>query len=111
MQKSKLLLLPRPTSLQSESGFPTKLGEYLASGTPIVVTNTGEIASFLTNRENAIIVEPDNQVLFADNVIEVLDNYEKYNQMGLKGMQVAQQYFSYKTQGKVLNNFLKNFNS
>jgi len=111
MQKSKLLLLPRPTSLQSESGFPTKLGEYLASGTIVLITNTGEIASFLKDMENAIIVDPDNPELFAEKVIEILDNYDLYSQLGIKGMQVAQQHFSYKTQGKVLNDFLLNFNS
>jgi glycosyltransferase involved in cell wall biosynthesis len=110
MQSSKLLLLPRPTSLQSESGFPTKLGEYLASGTPVVVTNTGEISYFLKNKVNAIIVEPDNPKVFAEKVIEVLGNQELYNQLEAKGIQVAEEHFSYKTQGKVLNDFLINFN-
>jgi len=40
---AKILCLARPNNKQAEGGFPTKLGEYLASGVPIVVTNIGEI--------------------------------------------------------------------
>ena len=40
-----LLVLPRPASRQAQGGFPTKLGEYLATGRPVVTTSVGDIAA------------------------------------------------------------------
>ena len=40
---AKILVLPRPDSLQAQNGFPTKLGEYLATANPTLVTGVGEI--------------------------------------------------------------------
>ena len=41
------LVLAKPTSAQAETCFPTKLGENLSTGNPIVVTRTGEIPLYL----------------------------------------------------------------
>src|SRR5262249_1079550 len=40
---ARALALARPSSAQAAAGFPTKLGEYLATGNPVVITCTGEI--------------------------------------------------------------------
>jgi glycosyltransferase involved in cell wall biosynthesis len=43
LQHASLLVLPRPESKQAQGGFPTKLGEYLATGNPVCSTRVGEI--------------------------------------------------------------------
>lgn len=43
-------LISTPRFYES-GGFPTKLGEYLASGNPVLITRVGEIANFLTETE------------------------------------------------------------
>lgn len=106
MSESKLLLLSRPKNLQSESGFPTKLGEYLMSSTPVVITNTGEISRFLSNKENAFVCEANNVNSFANTVIFALKNYDLSLNVGIKGKNTALKHFSYKSQGKELNKFL-----
>jgi glycosyltransferase involved in cell wall biosynthesis len=45
LKNAELAVLPRPDSRQARGGFPTKLGEYLASGTPVCVTSVGETRS------------------------------------------------------------------
>jgi len=47
---STLLALARPTSQQADAGLPTKLGEYLAVGRPVVVTRTSDVAAYLSDR-------------------------------------------------------------
>lgn len=32
-------------------GFPTKLGEYMLSGTPVVATNVGEISKYVVDKK------------------------------------------------------------
>lgn len=55
-------------------GFPTKLGEYLASGTPVVATSAGEIDIYLTNRKNAFLSKPGDIVDISSNLIFVHKN-------------------------------------
>src|SRR5690606_3427017 len=46
IQDADLLVLPRPDSKQAQGGFPTKLGEYLATGNPVVATRVGELPDY-----------------------------------------------------------------
>lgn len=92
--------------MQSESGFPTKLGEYLMSRTPVVVTDTGEISKFLYDNRNAFVCEAGNANKFAEKVISALTNYEQAKIVGLEGRKTALEHFSYKKQGEKLSAFL-----
>jgi glycosyltransferase involved in cell wall biosynthesis len=106
---STLLVLPRPSSTQADGGFPTKLGEYLASGVPTVITRTGEIPMYLKDNLNSFLVEPDNSELFAERVIFALKNIELAKIIGLNGRNVAYNTFSYKVQGRILDDFLESY--
>ena len=105
LSNAKLLCLARPSSLQSKGGFPTKLGEYLSTGHPVVVTAVGDIPSYL-DRTNSFIVEPDNNKLFGEAMNEILEDYEKASMIGLKGREVAMSNFNYKVQGDRLHQFM-----
>jgi glycosyltransferase involved in cell wall biosynthesis len=98
---SDLLVLARPNSSQAKAGFPTKLGEYLASKKPVVITRTGEIAKYLVDNENAYVVEPDNNESFAKKIIYALQD-PKANSIGLNGFLVADANFNYKAYKKKL---------
>lgn len=93
---AKVLALARPHSIQAEYGFPTKLGEYLLSGNPVVVTNVGDIGLFLKNGESAYLVEPDNVVEFAFQLDKALSTIEA-NEIGLKGRIIAMTCFTVET--------------
>jgi glycosyltransferase involved in cell wall biosynthesis len=103
---AKALLLPRPSSKRAEGGFPTKLGEYLASGVPAVVTNVGEISSYLEDGINAYIVKPDNAKLFAEKILFVLENPKESKEVGLNGQKVANKKFNYLNQAKEMLSFI-----
>ena len=102
---AKALALARPSSLQSTGGFPTKLGEYLSTGNPVIVTKVGDIPNYLNN-DNAFIVEPDDNRAFADAIVRVFENYDVAMQVGAKGMAVANTVFNAKVQAERLNVFL-----
>jgi len=46
MLESYILVLARPDNTLALGGFPTKLGEYLATGIPVLVTAVGDIPLF-----------------------------------------------------------------
>ncbi len=104
---AKALLLARPTSLQSSGGFPTKLGEYLSTGKPVIVTDVGEIGNYIVDGENGFIVEPDNNSLFAKKIIWVINNYNQAIKVGIGGKKLVSDIFSSKVQSKRLEVYLK----
>lgn len=103
---AKILCLARPSSLQSAGGFPTKLGEYLCTGNPVVVTAVGDIPDFL-NSTNSFIVEPDNNKVFGDEIIKVLDNYEYAKRVAIRGEKTAKENFDGRVQAVRLVEFFK----
>lgn len=102
---ARALALARPSSLQSTGGFPTKLGEYLSTGNPVIVTKVGDIPKYL-NESNAFIVEPDDNQVFADAIFRLFSNYEESLKIGTRGKEVASTVFNAKIQSKRLNEFL-----
>jgi glycosyltransferase involved in cell wall biosynthesis len=108
---ASILVLARPSSLQSHGGFPTKLGEYLSTGNPVIVTKVGEIAQFLTDGENAFLVEPDNVEAFASKMEFVINNPEIAKKVGQKGKDVVLKEFNYKTQARKIIEFIQSINN
>jgi len=98
---SQILVLSRPDNKQAEGGFPTKLGEYLATGNIVVVTNVGEIKDFLTDNKNALIAEPNSALKFAQKVKEALTS-ERREEIGLEGKKLVYNEFNYLTQASIL---------
>lgn len=103
---ARILALARPNNIQAKYGFPTKLGEYLATGKPVVVTSVGEIGEFLEDGVNCRIAEPDNFRDFADKLSWVMDNYETAINIGAKGRELTQNAFSSIKQCKVALSFM-----
>jgi glycosyltransferase involved in cell wall biosynthesis len=102
------LVLARPDNVQAKGGFPTKLGEYLATGRPVIVTKVGEIPAYLTDNENAFLAEPGSVDSFAQKMVEVIENPAKANQVGLNGRKFVYDVFNYKVQSNRIIQFLKN---
>lgn len=104
---ASLLVLARPSSLQSEGGFPTKLGEYLATGNPVVVTRVGEIPDYLTDGVTAFLSSPDSAEAFAKKIDYALSNPFLAQKIGLAGREVALNIFNYRMQSKKIIDFIE----
>jgi glycosyltransferase involved in cell wall biosynthesis len=105
LMNSDILAMARPDTKQAEGGFPTKLGEYLATGKPVCVTNVGEICNYLKNNESAFISDPDSVESFTDAILRALKS-ENAKQIGLNGRNVALKHFNKEIQAKMLVDFL-----
>ena len=93
--RSDLLVLSRPDNNQAKAGFPTKLGEYLASKKPVIITKTGEISKYLIDNESAYLVEADDNESFAEKIIFALNDPNAF-EIGSNGYKVANTNFNYK---------------
>jgi glycosyltransferase involved in cell wall biosynthesis len=104
---AEMLLLPRPDSKQAMGGFPTKLGEYLASGNPVCATKVGEIPDYLVDNESAFLAQPGDIQSFVYAMERALANFTIAKSVGENGRKVAEKYFNMDTQASDLFEFIK----
>ena len=97
---ARMLALARPDNEQAKYGFPTKLGEYLATGKPVVVTDVGEIGLFLKDLYHCRLAQPDNPSDFA--------HYSEAQEIGKRGKELTEEAFSSKWQCEVALEFMNN---
>ena len=86
---AEMLVLARPDNIQAKYGFPTKLGEYLLSGRPVVLTDVGNISDFLSDRKSAYIALPGNITSISDKMKEVSEHVRDSEQVARRGKEVA----------------------
>ena len=101
---AKIVALARPDSLQARCGFPTKLGEYLLSGNPVVVTRVGDIPLFLEDRKTALLSNQRDPKDFAEKLLWALDHEKEAEAIGQAGREVALHHFNYKTETEKIVN-------
>lgn len=94
LKNAEILALNRPNNEQAKYGFPTKLGEYLLTENPVVVTTVGDIPLFLTDGESALLSPPDNPYEFAEKLSWVANHPEEAKIIGVNGAKVAMRKFN-----------------
>lgn len=94
LKNATLLALDRPNNLQAQYGFPTKLGEYLLTANPVVLTNVGNIPNFLKDMESALIADPDNPQAFAKKMNWAIEHPQEAKIIGFNGKKVAERFFN-----------------
>lgn len=106
LTNAEILALERPNSIQNTYGFPTKLGEYLLTGNPVVITKVGDIPLFLTDKESALMSDCGDIDTFAANMLWAIQNPQKAKEIGEKGRIVAREKFNYLKESKKIIDFI-----
>ncbi|MBN1186226.1 MAG: glycosyltransferase [Bacteroidales bacterium] len=103
---SNVLLMTRNATDFANAGFPYKLGEYLASGNPVICTKVSDVELYIKDKESAYLIAPDS----CDELFEALDyiynNQEEAKNVGFKGRQIAFEYFNPETNSKIFYTLL-----
>ena len=96
LSQCKILTLTRPNIIQTQAGFPTKLGEYFASGKQILVTNFGDISRYFIPMKEIVTAECSNINDISDKLKWMLQHPEESEQIRKAGYLKAKQLLSYK---------------
>ena len=102
-----LTIIYKSDNLQTRNCFPTKLGEMLINGIPVITTTVGDSNLYLKNGVSAYIFEPDDEDMLIRYIREVFESPQKARQIGFKGKMVAEKFFSPYFQGKRLSTFFQ----
>jgi glycosyltransferase involved in cell wall biosynthesis len=89
--KSDCLIMTPQKDFDS-GGFPTKLGEFLATGKPVICSKVSEIPYYLDNN-SAILVEPQNHEELTKTILSVIKDYQSFIRIGENGKKVAMNCF------------------
>jgi len=103
--EASVLVIPLFDDVQSNARFSTKLGEYLASGRPVVTNSVGEIPNYLHDGFSACITPPGDVRAFAEAICALLNSHEKAKMIGMHGRTVAEKQFDYSNYGTKLCEF------
>jgi glycosyltransferase involved in cell wall biosynthesis len=107
LNRSSILVMPRPKSHQSDYGFPTKLVEYLSTGIPVIATKVGEIPDYLTDKQDAFLVEPGDIQALSNAISYVLDHRDEANSVGMRGRDLVKKEFNYVRQTNKIIAFME----
>lgn len=108
LMHSLLLVSSQPDTVRANGGFPTKLGEYLCAGTPTVMTDSGEISTYVKDAEQLWLVRPESVEEYAEKLIMIIGNYSEALAVAGRGRAYVMKNCSGVVVGKGLIDFLSN---
>ena len=91
----------------AHAGFPFKLGEFLATGKPVIASRVSDVDRFLVHGHNAMLVRAGSGTEICDAAEFLMENPESAAAIGARGREVAKSVFDYKQQGKALLEFIE----
>lgn len=97
LSECEILTLTRPAMIQTLAGFPTKLGEYFASGKKVLVTNFGDIEKYFRNQEELVIAQSGNVEDIAKKIKWIIQNGPQAELVTQQGYKKAKQMLEYKS--------------
>ncbi len=108
LSDADVLCMTRLNTQYANAGFPFKVGEYLATGNPVIVTNVSDVSFYLEDNVDAKIVEPENSDALLKALISITGNFQKAKVMGQNGREKFLKYFNYTGNGDKLLNIMQN---
>lgn len=81
-------------------GTPVSLIEAQAAGIPIVTTEVGGVRDIVQDGKTGFVIPVDNQDLFIERLLELVENEKKREKMSQNGWVYVQEKFHYKTLAK-----------
>lgn len=106
MKHASVSVINKPVNDQNLYNFPTKIGEYLRCGVPIVIgAEKMELLEYLANYDNAIITSPNNVDGLRDGIVHILQDVKLSKKLSKQGIITAKRQFSYKIHGARLFKF------
>lgn len=77
-------------------GTPLTLIEAMAAGKPVIATNVGGVQDIVIDGYNGVLVPPNEPEIFADRLLELLQDMEMRNKFARTGRNFVKEKFHYR---------------
>lgn len=109
LTKSDFSILLRPITRYSTAGFPSKVIESLAAGTPVITNITSDLGRYLQDGVDCIIIKEYSEASVASALIRALNlNEAEHNKLKTNSQKTAIKKFSPKSYVENIKFFLEN---
>ena len=106
LSNATILVTSQPDTKRAEGGFPTKMGEYMMSRVPMIVTDVGEIKNYVQDGVTTYMVPPCNPNAYANKIDYILTHEEESYEVVKRAYDMATNQFSSEIATKELVSFL-----
>jgi len=106
LHSADILCMTRIDSLYAQAGFPFKLGEYLATGKPVIATDVSDVKYYLDDKVDVVIAKPSNTQSLISSLKYLICDADKRNKIGVNGYNKCRKFFNPKINSQALFDFL-----
>lgn len=106
LYKSSILINPRQKSNWADAGFPTKIGEYFATKSPVISTRVGDLINYLEDKHNIVFATPNNPESLAEAIQFLFKNNKVAQSIGQEGYNWAKSNLEYRQNSKKVLEFI-----
>jgi glycosyltransferase involved in cell wall biosynthesis len=103
----KILAITRPKNIQTQAGFPTKMGEYMALKKPVLATDFGEVETYFSDNKEIVIAKCGDTISIASKIKWMVENEDLIKTIAINGYKKANELFEYKTSMAKIINFIQ----
>ncbi|MFL5735299.1 MAG: glycosyltransferase family 4 protein [Chloroflexia bacterium] len=96
----QVLIIPRPSHRAVEVAFPTKFGEYIALGKPIIVCDVDETARLVQQHSCGLVSQPNPEALAESIRAASRLSHIELRRLGLNARALAEREFSWEHIGR-----------
>ena len=107
LANADVLVMSRVDSIYANSGFPFKLGEYLATKNTVIATKVSDVPNYLTDNINSLLAEPSSVSSLMEKMEYAVNNPNILDEIGKNGWELCTIKFNPKKNGKQLSVFMQ----
>ena len=85
---------------------PMLLASYMASGSPVLVSDVSDNGMYIKDGLNGFIIPPNDRPALQNKLQEIMNRRAELADIGKRGRETALEHFHYARYGKVLSDFL-----
>jgi glycosyltransferase involved in cell wall biosynthesis len=102
MSACDVCLVPHARTTHTETTVPHKLFQYMATGTPVVVTDLDPLARVVEDADAGVVVPPEDPAAMADALADLASDPERRRQLGANGRRAVEETYNWERDGRRL---------
>lgn len=99
-----VLLMPRSSHILDRCEFPGRLGDFLASGRPIVINKAGDAWKIIEKSQSGLVAKVDDPDDFSEKIVQILNDRRLNNRLSENARKAAGGEYSWE---KITNVLIK----
>ena len=102
LRRATLVIINKYPNQRNTYCFSTKLGEYMAAGKAIIITEVGEAMNWLTPGKDAMIISPCDKEALAEAIVSLTADKALRRSLGENARQTCKHSFDYRVWGRTM---------